>query len=138
MSEYADIIHKNRPKSAKHRPMPVAERAKQFMPYATLRGFGLELADREILSDEPAAEDEDSRMTRDALLRELMELLSDRKRPRVSFTRRVTDHRGRLVSTRGEGIAEHISPEERTVRIGGVTYPLDEIELTAVSDDAMP
>ena len=35
---YADILDKERPVLPKHPPMPRENRAKQFMPFASLRG----------------------------------------------------------------------------------------------------
>lgn len=39
MGDYDDILHLQRPVSRKHPPMRREDRAKQFMPYASLRGF---------------------------------------------------------------------------------------------------
>jgi hypothetical protein len=43
---YADIMDKERPVLPKHPPMPRASRAKQFMPFASLRGFEREIANQ--------------------------------------------------------------------------------------------
>ena len=37
---YDDIIGLKRPVSKKHAPMPIADRAAQFAPFAALTGFG--------------------------------------------------------------------------------------------------
>ncbi len=69
MTGYDDILHAERPRSAKHPPMSRPERAKQFLPFATLRGFGDLLTDREdsvisrmdkVLEEEEVWEDENS------------------------------------------------------------------------------
>ncbi|WP_034465506.1 hypothetical protein [Butyrivibrio proteoclasticus] len=39
MGKYDDIINLNRPISKKHSPMPLENRAAQFMPFAALTGF---------------------------------------------------------------------------------------------------
>ncbi len=39
MNDYEDIIELERPKSRKHLPMPIADRAAQFSPFAALTGF---------------------------------------------------------------------------------------------------
>ena len=62
MSAYSDIITLTRPVSARHPQMRRADRAKQFMPFASLRGYGDAIADREtiyaprsVLSEEDGA-----------------------------------------------------------------------------------
>lgn len=37
--QYDDIIHLSRPVSRRHPPMPIAERAAQFAPFAALTGY---------------------------------------------------------------------------------------------------
>jgi len=37
--QYDDIIHLTRPVSGKHIPMPLADRAAQFSPFAALTGY---------------------------------------------------------------------------------------------------
>ena len=39
MGPYDDILGLERPVSRRHVPMPRADRAKQFMPFAALRGY---------------------------------------------------------------------------------------------------
>ncbi len=36
---YDDILHLARPQSKKHRPMPMEDRAAQFLPFAALTGY---------------------------------------------------------------------------------------------------
>ena len=36
---YDDILHLTRPQSKKHRPMPMEDRAAQFLPFAALTGY---------------------------------------------------------------------------------------------------
>ena len=40
IEDYLDIIDLPRPKDDKHPPMPMANRAAQFMPFAALSGHG--------------------------------------------------------------------------------------------------
>lgn len=40
MDKYRDMLNMPRPVSKKHPPMPVADRAAQFSPFAALRGYG--------------------------------------------------------------------------------------------------
>ena len=37
---YEDLIYLSRPVSKTHRPMPIADRAAQFAPFAALNGHG--------------------------------------------------------------------------------------------------
>ena len=48
--EYDDIIDLERPRSARHRPMPPEKRAAQFAPFAALTGY------EEIVSEEAEKE----------------------------------------------------------------------------------
>ncbi len=45
--KYDDIINRPHPVSAKHRPMPLQDRAAQFSPFAALTGFDDVLSDSE-------------------------------------------------------------------------------------------
>jgi hypothetical protein len=63
MGKYDDIINLNRPVSTRHRPMPVENRAAQFMPFAALTGYDDEVSeagrytlDRIELSEDKKAE----------------------------------------------------------------------------------
>ena len=45
MKHYDDILHLPHPVSKKHRQMPIADRAAQFMPFAALTGYEAALAE---------------------------------------------------------------------------------------------
>ncbi|WP_029324504.1 hypothetical protein [Butyrivibrio sp. AE3004] len=45
MGNYDDIINKTRPISKKHSPMPLENRAAQFMPFAALTGYDEEVSE---------------------------------------------------------------------------------------------
>lgn len=47
MELYGDIIDRPRPESKKHKPMPTADRAVQFAPFAALTGHGAVLEEKE-------------------------------------------------------------------------------------------
>ena len=51
MNAYCDIIAQPRPVSRRHPQMRRADRAKQFMPFAALRGFEDTISERETLSE---------------------------------------------------------------------------------------
>ena len=50
-TEYQKILHRTRPVSGRH-PMAVEKRAKQFAPFAALKGFEDEIHEQEIRYEE--------------------------------------------------------------------------------------
>ena len=72
---YDDIITLPHPVSATHPPMPMAERAAQFSPFAALTGFEDAIRERGRLTDSRAELSEDAR----ALLDEKLRLLTQRR-----------------------------------------------------------
>lgn len=53
MSEaYDDIINLSRPESKKHRPMPMEDRAAQFLPFAALTGYDAAVSETARLTEE--------------------------------------------------------------------------------------
>jgi hypothetical protein len=56
---YEDIIHLPRPVSKKHPPMPLRDRAAQFMPFAALTGYDAEIRESARLTEEEADLSED-------------------------------------------------------------------------------
>ena len=53
MSEaYDDIINLSRPQSKKHRPMPMEDRAAQFLPFAALTGYDAAVSETARLTEE--------------------------------------------------------------------------------------
>lgn len=63
MKNYDDIIRLPHPVSAKHRQMPIADRAAQFMPFAALTGYEAALAETARLTS-PRIEQDDSQRER--------------------------------------------------------------------------
>lgn len=55
MSDYEDILHRERPVSANHIPMPLADRAAQFAPFAALTGYDGAIRDTAKLQEEEVA-----------------------------------------------------------------------------------
>ena len=68
MKHYDDIIHLPHPISKKHRQMPIADRAAQFMPFAALTGYEAALAETARLTS-PRIEQDDTQ--RELLNRQL-------------------------------------------------------------------
>ena len=86
MGKYDDILAMSRPAySAKHPPMARADRAKQFMPFASLRSFDDVIDDRQTLRVRRRQPSEDERETMDDCLRRIGEALSEGVQPEVSL-----------------------------------------------------
>ena len=83
MGRYDDILYLSRPVSAKHPLMPRQERAKQFMPFAALRGYDQVIRDRQEIWEPLQELGEEQRDLLDAALRGLEQALAAGKRPRV-------------------------------------------------------
>ena len=73
MKHYDDILHLPHPVSKKHRQMPIADRAAQFMPFAALTGYEAALAETARLTS-PRIEPDDAQ--RELLNRQLCFLQS--------------------------------------------------------------
>ena len=134
MGRYDDIIGLERPVSQKHPPMPRPDRAKQFMPFASLRGFDDVIDDRQTLRTRRRRLSEDEREAMDERLRELAVALADGGRPVVSlslFTKDPArsdgpDEWGSYREITGR--AEKLRPVERELKVDGVYYPLDRVD----------
>ena len=81
---YDDIIDLPRPVSAAHRPMPRADRAAQFSPFAALTGHGAAISETARLTDRQIELSEDAK----ALLDQKQSLLTERlaEHPEVAVT----------------------------------------------------
>ncbi len=134
MGPYDDILGLERPVSGKHPPMPRPDRAKQFMPFAALRGFDDEIDDRGTLRTRRKVLSEDEREALDGTVRKLTRLLDAGERPEVALTVFTPD----LTRTDGEnewgsytgitGAMDRIRSMEREIRVDGVWYSLDSID----------
>ena len=127
MGPYDDILDLDRPKSV-HPSMPRADRAKQFMPFASLRGFDDVIDDRGTLRDKRLDLGEDEREILDDRLRKVESLLADGMTPLVKlhlFTPDParTEEWGTYRDVTGH--AEKIRLVEREIRIDGRWYSLD-------------
>lgn len=135
MGWYDDILHRNRPESANHPPMSRAERAKQFMPFATLRGYGDALADREVLSDARAVGDDEAEAQLNRTLAELRRALNAGEKPRIVTEIYETDQSLRTHIRRLAGRAERLSIPDRTLRMDGRVLPLDDVKSLQILRD---
>ena len=83
-NRYDDIICLSRPRSERHLPMPLADRAAQFAPFAALVGYGGAVREEERRTEEFVFLEEDEKAVLDAALRELRSRLKER--PEVTVT----------------------------------------------------
>ena len=81
---YDDIIGLPRPGSDRHLPMPLADRAAQFAPFAALVGYEDAVREEERRTEEFVFLEEDEKAVLDAALRDIRSRL--RERPEVTVT----------------------------------------------------
>ena len=81
---YDDIICLSRPRSERHLPMSLADRAAQFAPFAALVGYEGAVREEERRTEEFVFLEEDEKAVLDAALRELCSRLKER--PEVTVT----------------------------------------------------
>jgi len=133
MGRYDDILHCTRPVLAAHSPMPRAMRAKQFMPFAALKGYEEIIAERQTVYEPLAELDEEQRAALDSALFRLRDALGRGERPLITaeFFEISPGHSdgftafGRYHTV--TGTAEKISLEQHTLRISGRVYSLDDM-----------
>ncbi len=79
---YDDIIHLSRPKSEKHPPMSMMERAAQFSPFAALTGYEAAVRETARLTDERIEVDNGTK----AMLNEKLCFLLENPQAEAVFT----------------------------------------------------
>lgn len=126
-NKYDDIIHLPHHVSAKRVPMPIADRAAQFAPFAALTGFEATIQETGRLTDERIELDEGGK----ALLNEKLLVIGDAvdARPLVTFTCFRSDERkagGAYVRITGR--VKRIDENGQTVVLmDGTELPIPEI-----------
>ena len=83
---YEDIIHLPRPVSKKHPPMPLRDRAAQFMPFAALTGYDAEIRESARLTEEAADLSEDLQMELNVKLAQVRAELHEGRQPQITVT----------------------------------------------------
>ena len=133
--EYADIIDRAHPVSAKHPPMSRLNRAAQFAPFAALTGYDDLIRESERETDACTELDESSI---EALNRTLVWLLRQADPPEASFTFFVPDGKkagGAYETVSGRLL--HYDPLSRSVTLSsGETLFIDDIR--EIACDALP
>ena len=102
MGKYDDIIGLPRPRSKAHPPMPLADRAAQFSPFAALTGYEAAIAETARLTDDWIEPGEADVQTINDKIVCLMEHLPDR--PEITVLYFLPDERkagGQYVSAQG-------------------------------------
>lgn len=127
MYKYQDMIDLPHPVSRTHPPMPVADRAAQFAPFAALTGHHEAVQEAARLTEERIELDEEQKAILDRKLQEIRRQLGSG--PAVSVTYFVPDLKksgGVYVNAFGhvKGIREH---ERILVLEDGTLIPIEEI-----------
>lgn len=135
MGKYDDIINLSRPKS--NRPsMPIADRAKIFMPFAALKGYEEAIEEKQKLMTARMELSEEKKEELDVQLHELSEILADGRTSEVTVRYYVKDERasqeeqtelGNYVDVTGkvkkiDTFLEQIIVEEQTIALKDIFY----------------
>ena len=83
---YEDIIHLPRPVSKNHPPMPLRDRAAQFMPFAALTGYDAEIRESARLTEEEADLSEDLQTELNEKLAQVRAELQQGRQPQITVT----------------------------------------------------
>ena len=129
-SNYDDIINMERPVSKKHPPMPLANRAAQFAPFAALAGYE-EMVDEEArITDREISLGDSELDLLDQQFRRLSDMLSTGQRPQVSVLVFIPDQHkagGRYETVTGH--ARRLDPVEKKLVILNDDSPTKQITL---------
>ncbi len=126
---YADILDRERPRhedddfSRRHPKMPLEERAKIFMPFAALKGFGDMVARRSVVLENAGEASDDQMLEMDRTLKELQRQLDDGRPVTVSvrfFQPMDRDGRGQMQEAEGrliriDGLQGLLVLEDRSI-----------------------
>lgn len=120
MSQYDDIIHLPRPVSARHAPMPIADRAAQFAPFAALTGYDATIRETARLTDDTIELDEGGKALLNEKLQQILAVIHTQ--PFVTVT--------------------YFCPDERKsggayVRVSGKVRKIDPYAQTLMFEDRM-
>lgn len=139
MGKYDDMLDLPRPRS-EHAPMPRADRAKQFMPFAALKGYDEAIEEKQVIYVPRLELGEEQRDALDRRLLMLGEALLAGQRPQVTIEYFVThadapDQGAPLGQYHlFTGTAEKMRTEEGTLRISGQTFPLADVVALTVHE----
>lgn len=126
-SKYEDIIRLPHHVSRNHPPMPLADRAAQFSPFAALTGHGDAIRETARLTDTFLELEEDRKAQLDEQLRLILENLA--QEPEIEFTCFQPDEKkigGSYVTVRGK-VKKIEEYSHRIILSDGTTLPLDHL-----------
>ena len=141
MGKYDEIMRMSRPVPKTHPPMDRAARAKQFMPFAALTGFGDVLSERERIFVRRPVPGEDERARTDEALRRTAELLDRGETPvvrlRVFLPMVPADEDGAPLGILRDvrGTADKLNGGR--LRVDGVFYPLEALTGLSLGRDGV-
>ena len=127
MGRYDDLLHLPPPVSRTHPPMPLADRAAQFSPFAALTGYEDVLREAARLTDEKIDMGDADAETLNARTALLLARLAEH--PEITVTYFVPDERkagGQYVTVTGK-IRKFRAAEQEIELDGGPTIPLRQI-----------
>ena len=125
--KYDDILHLPRPISAKRAPMPVADRAAQFSPFAALTGYEDVIGETGRLTDLPIELAEGAKAMLDEAMVKVMEEIHSR--PEAAITYFLPDERklgGAYVTVRGN-VKKVDTYQQLLILMDGMAIPLNQI-----------
>ena len=133
MGAYDDLLNQPRPESRRPK-MPRAERAKQFMPFAALRGFDDVIDDRAALRALRRQLSEDELTELDDGFRSIAAAVARGGRPAAELTVFTPDPARWTPETPWgayhtvTGAVDKVYAAERELRLDGIRYALDRID----------
>lgn len=134
MGKYDDIINLARPKSNRP-PMPVADRAKIFMPFAALKGYEEAIEEKQKLTFPRIELSEEQKEVLDKKLHTLEEEMSLGNRPKITVRYYVVDDKvsrqeGRELGIYAElsGTVSKVDALFGTIRISDTVIALSDVQ----------
>lgn len=136
---YKDILEQHRPISKRHQPMATADRAKQFSPFAALKGYedALQLKQKRYTSRIELTEDAKSLL--DRKLHILNQWLEDGQKPVATiryFVPKSVNNTGKIVDENNielgaylkiSGEEKKINLEMKRIQISGESLSIDDV-----------
>ena len=126
---YDDLIDLECPVSSRHKPMSREERAKQFSPFAALKGHTEAIASEERIFSQRAMLSEDQKKVLDGRFQQIKERYEGKERVEVELKRFLPvldEDNGYLVTVKG--IVRKIDIDGRLLDIEGERIPFSDIE----------
>lgn len=136
---YKDIIEQHRPISKRHPPMATADRAKQFSPFAALKGYEEALQLKQKRYTRRIELSEDAKSLLDRKLHILNQWLENGQKPIVTiryFVPKTVSNPGKTVNENDielgsyleiSGAVEKINSEMRSIQISGESLCIDDV-----------